>query len=546
MDSHLDNNVNNINEKNNEINSPSKPSDLLSKVNEILSESLDAKSGIIPSNEEFNPYSDIGSEMSNRMDDEEANLMIKEIIKKRNKKKMEMTFLTQKRLPKSKSFYIHKRARRKKVFENNNQEENDCPYQTTFKYYDELIKLNITYKFHAESKKYLYYSCSRRPTCHGSCKIDKVFHKMEINNRCNPEIEHDILSYEEFLDLYDKGEFDKIDFNIIKHQKMYVAVTFKKNLVTENMQLIEKFRKDTGKNINLRSHDISVIKSRVADIFNDLTVEQIIEKINSDSDLNLTIKSFDINYQLEEFDNVFKKNYMCNKKGRIIIFFSKDQIVHLNNDNIKEFFFDTTYRIIHKKFLKYKLIILSGFDISDPLHHVILLDANIRSLLENEEPHEDVYLYVFNKPKDSSLSAGAIDGIIFGCLAFVGLIVFLIIFILPKLINKSVSSSEESDKSLDDEIESKPKDTKEINESNDPKEINESNDPKEINESNDPKESNESNDPKEINESNDPKETNESNDPKETNESNDPKESNESNDPKESNESNDPKEINEA
>ena len=72
---------------------------------------------------------------------------------------------------------------------------------------------------------------------------------------------------------------------------MYVAITFKKNLVTENPNMIELFKKDTGKNLKLRSHEISVIN----DTCNDLTIEQIIERINIDTNINIIIKSIDLN-----------------------------------------------------------------------------------------------------------------------------------------------------------------------------------------------------------------------------------------------------------
>ena len=55
--------------------------------------------------------------------------------------------------------------------------------------------------------------------------------------------------------------------------------------------MIELFKKDTGKNLKLRSHEISVIN----DTCNDLTIEQIIERINIDTNINIIIKSIDLN-----------------------------------------------------------------------------------------------------------------------------------------------------------------------------------------------------------------------------------------------------------
>jgi len=216
-----------------------------------------------------------------------------------------MTLLNKKRFPVKKS-YVHKKVRKDNNLERNTKEKieeiRNKYYHSSFKFYDKKYKLNITYKYQAESKNYLYFSCSRRPYCHGSCKINKIYSKIEITNRCDPDIEHDILTYDEFLSLYENKEFDKIDFNIKKHQNMYVAITFKKNLVSENPHLLELFKKDTGKNLKLRSHEISVIKARIADTCNDLTVVQIIEKLNEGTDLNIIIKSFDLNYNLEEYE----------------------------------------------------------------------------------------------------------------------------------------------------------------------------------------------------------------------------------------------------
>ena len=293
-----------------------------------------------------------------------SNELIQEIINQKNKQKLKMTLLSRKRSPSKKI------DTEKKIKNDTNELVRNSPeqieeirnkyYHSSFRFYDKKYKINTTYKYQAESKNYLYFTCSRRPYCHGGCKINKIYSKIEITNRCDPDIQHDILSYDEFLNLYEHKEFDKIDWSIKKHQNMYVAVTFKKKLVTENPFLLELFKKDTGKNLKLRSHEISVIKARIADTCNDLSIEQIIEKLKPQ--LDIRINSFEVDYSLKSNYKQSTKEIQKNKKGKIIVFATKDMFDNFNNKNIKEFYIDTTFRIIQKKFLNFKIIIITGVD----------------------------------------------------------------------------------------------------------------------------------------------------------------------------------------
>ena len=299
-----------------------------------------------------------------KINNTDTNKLIQEILNQKNKQKLKMTLLSKKRLPSKREISHKKNNNHGNLLPRNTPEQieeiRNKYYHSTFRFYDKKYKINTTYKYQAESKNFLYFTCSRRPYCHGGCKINKIYSKIEITNRCDPDIQHDILSYDEFLLLYEQKEFDKIDWSIKKHQNMYVAITFKKKLVTENPYLVELFKKDTGKDLKLRSHEISVIKARIADTCNDLSIEQIIEKIKPE--FNVIINSFHVDYKIDLYDNKTKNIIKKNKKGKIVVFGIKDMFDNLNNYSVGEYLVDTSFRIIQKKFLNYKMVIVTGIN----------------------------------------------------------------------------------------------------------------------------------------------------------------------------------------
>ena len=248
---------------------------------------------------------------SSYIQENEAGGLLQEIINKKKEERLKITLLNKKR-KEFKKLNSNKKIRKEDLMEKNDQEKIDNIrnkfYRSSFKFYDNKDKINITYKYQMESKNYLYFNCSLRPLCQGSCKIHKLYSKVEITNRCNPDVDHNVLTNEEFSSFYQKKEFDKIDFNNDKHQSMYVACTIKNNLASETNDIVDLFKKDTGQNLNLKSAEISAIRARVTNSYDELSIEQIIEKIsNINMNINMVVKSFFLQYQLEEFDQKEKK-----------------------------------------------------------------------------------------------------------------------------------------------------------------------------------------------------------------------------------------------
>ena len=59
------------------------------------------------------------------------------------------------------------------------------------------------------------------------------------------------------------------------------------------------------------------------------------------------------------------KNKSEERTQQIILFGNKDSLENLNADKNIEFFLDSTFRIIHTKFKRYKMLTISSFDIKD-------------------------------------------------------------------------------------------------------------------------------------------------------------------------------------
>lgn len=72
------------------------------------------------------------------------------------------------------------------------------------------------------------------------------------------------------------------------------------------------------------------------------------------------MKSTETKY--EYTNNTNKKSEKEIREEKIIIFGSKSSIKNLNDENIREFFIDITFKAIPKKFWPYKLMTITCFD----------------------------------------------------------------------------------------------------------------------------------------------------------------------------------------
>lgn len=157
------------------------------------------------------------------------------------------------------------------------------------------------------------------------------------------------------MDVYKNKKFSKINFiDNIKFHRYYLRASIIENDYIDIAQIITKFKKDTGVELNLKWNEIIDLKSKYSNKYNKMSLLELIKSIKEDY-INLDIKNIDIQYKY--INN--NKNKQEKQEENIIIFWDSENLKLLEDNNINEFFIDTTYKIIPKKFRPYKLLIIS-------------------------------------------------------------------------------------------------------------------------------------------------------------------------------------------
>ena len=337
------------------------------------SSNIEIKSSITQYPNSLNETMDkLSEENSSIITQSDTGGLLQEIINKKYESKQKLFFLKKKRKELKKMNMIKKieEEKEKELLNKSHKEKMNIIrnkfYKTSFKFYIEKDKINVTYKYQNESKNYLFFFCSLKPDCPGTCKINKLTSKVEITNNCDPNIDHNILSFEEFNSLCENKNLDKIDFTNHKYQSMYVTYIIKNNMDIQNNELLELFKLNTGKILNLKNSEITCIRNKAINSLNDLNVEDIIAKIYSkNGDINIVVKTLEEKYQKDEYNDKLKKKILMDKIGKIIFFGDKNMVIYLNDKNIDEYYFDTSFKIIQKKMQFFKFLIISGYDTSD-------------------------------------------------------------------------------------------------------------------------------------------------------------------------------------
>ena len=88
--------------------------------------------------------------------------------------------------------------------------QNSCDIQKQIDYYDEEIDINIKYTYQTQSKNFIFYKCKKRPMCKGRCKINKLNNELIIIEKCNENIDHEDITFEQFYLFYKKKQFKNI------------------------------------------------------------------------------------------------------------------------------------------------------------------------------------------------------------------------------------------------------------------------------------------------------------------------------------------------
>lgn len=115
-----------------------------------------------------------------------------------------------------------------------------------------------------------------------------------------------------------------------------------------------KFEINTGKNLNISSYEISQLRSDIFNKYNKKNSFELIENIK-DNSLELDIKSSFIKYKYKN-----DKDKVEEREQKTIVFGNIEGINFLDQENSKEYFVDTTFKIIQKKFRPNKLLTISA------------------------------------------------------------------------------------------------------------------------------------------------------------------------------------------
>ena len=134
----------------------------------------------------------------------------------------------------------------------------------------------------------------------------------------------------------------------------------KTNEFTDIPNAIKAFKKDTGYLLLLKKDEINVLKSQLTDNFNNLDLLGLINQIK-DISYELEYKTIDIKYAYKN------KNKTEEREEQIIAFGTKETLKNLDKNNNKEFFIDSTFRIIPNKYKPYKLLTISTYNQKDNL-----------------------------------------------------------------------------------------------------------------------------------------------------------------------------------
>ena len=200
-------------------------------------------------------------------------------------------------------------------------------------------KIRTKYIYKAKTKNYIYYTCKKNKLCDGKAKIDINKKLLIITEECSTNIEHEIILYEEFLQLYEEKKFEEIDFKNRKIQKYFTIYAISKDNNIDNAELKKLFNKITQTEFILDKVTLSKLRNKLLEDFKSLTIEQLLDHIQTDIP-NLSIYILDITY------NIKIKNNDSSRYQRLIFFGLKENFKIIKN--LKEYFMDVTFQIIPK------------------------------------------------------------------------------------------------------------------------------------------------------------------------------------------------------
>ena len=121
------------------------------------------------------------------------------------------------------------------------------------------------------------------------------------------------MNYKEFVNLFEAKKYDKLQFDKINIQKLFVLYFLNKENITDFNIINNKFVNITNKNLNLTKSQITKLKHNTHSEYIGLDLLQLLDKIKLNLP-DLFIEIYDINYDIKE------RNKVSTKSNRLIFF----------------------------------------------------------------------------------------------------------------------------------------------------------------------------------------------------------------------------------
>ena len=91
--------------------------------------------------------------------------------------------------------------------------------------------------------------------CQGKALYDIKKQEFKVYNKCNFDINHENYKFEDFIQIYNKNTYDKIDINLKIYQRYFIRALFKFKQATDKIDAFDIFRKKFGNNIEFKLTD---------------------------------------------------------------------------------------------------------------------------------------------------------------------------------------------------------------------------------------------------------------------------------------------------
>ena len=190
----------------------------------------------------------------------------------------------------------------------------------------------------------------------GLAKFSINEQKLILTRKCVETSGHNIITYDEFCEIFEKDKLSLIDFNIKKMKKFLITKLFENNKDNENINIKKEFSKITKIELKLNSNEISKIKTKIRGKYKGLSLLECIQKLKELND-EIEFISQDIKYNIK-----LKNNKTETREEKIIVIGIKKNLNLMNNTKFNDYFIDITFKLMPKKFRPNKLMTVATVD----------------------------------------------------------------------------------------------------------------------------------------------------------------------------------------